>query len=710
MTEIAFIDFETYSEAGFDWVDGNPVPLPGAGQKRSIGLVGAAAYAAHPSTEILMLGYHLPGQPTKLWANLPLAGEPTELLDWVRSGGKVSARNVGFELRIWNIVGKRLGWPELKTHQTVCSMAKAQAWGLPGALANSAKVLETEQQKDTDGKRLIKIFSGPRKPTKSNPASRIRLIDAPEDAGKFMSYCVDDVETEMAINERLPHLTDFERDFWLATMDMNLKGVRIDLDSAKACQRILDQAYSEYDSEMRAVTGGAVEKCTEVQGLIKWLNCEGVHATSLDDESLENLLLDLSLSYTTRRALELRAMCGSASVRKIRTMLNQQVDGRLYDLFRYHGARTGRDAGADTQPQNFPKYQVANVDATLKVMRSFDLPGAEYVCGGNAVKAISGCLRGLFIASEGRQLVSSDYSAIEAVVTAIYACESWRLDSFMRGDDIYLRSASKITGTPYEQYRLHKEQTGENHPGRQNIGKPAELGLGFGGWIGAWRQFDKSDNYDDEQVKRLILDWREASPGIVELWGGQVRGKPWKPDRPELYGLEGLAIRAIHEPDRPHFLSGKPIKGASAFAIDFCYASAQDVLYLTLPSGRRIAYHQPRLAPHGRWGGLLALSYMTWNTNPKMGPKGWVRMGTYGGRLAENLIQATARDIMAHAVVNLHKDGHDVVLRVHDELVVDSATLSVEGLENYMNTMPVWARGWPIAAKGGWCGHRYRKD
>jgi DNA polymerase len=187
---------------------------------------------------------------------------------------------------------------------------------------------------------------------------------------------------------------------------------------------------------------------------------------------------------------------------------------------------------------------------------------------------------------------------------------------------------------------------------------------------------------------------------IVKMWGGQIRGKPWAPDRWELFGLEGAAIAAVQNPGR-------------CFAYrSISYGVKGDALYCRLPSGRYVTYHKPRLAPSSRWEGQLELTFEGWNTNPKNGPMGWIRMQTFAGRLFENVVQAVARDIMAHAVVNLERAGYPLVLRVHDELVaeVPCGFGSVEEFETIMGQLPAWAAGWPIRAAGGWRGKRYRKD
>lgn len=227
-----------------------------------------------------------------------------------------------------------------------------------------------------------------------------------------------------------------------------------------------------------------------------------------------------------------------------------------------------------------------------------------------------------------------------------------------------------------------------------------ELGLGFGGFSGALFAF----GYDGEKrdADRTWMAWRAASPAFEEMWGGQYRGVPWDIERREYFGLEGCAVQAVLSPGQMFFYRG------------ITYQVIDDVLYCTLLSGRRMAYHQPRLwygAKRDGWVECYSLTYMTWNTNAKMGPRGWVRMETYGGRLFENVVQATARDIMAHAVVKLEAAGYPVVLRVHDEVAaeVPNGFGSLEEFERILTDLPDWAKGWPIRA-AGWEGVRYHKD
>jgi DNA polymerase len=734
-TVLPDMDFEAYSEAGFVWADGKWVAPEGA-TKKGIGAVGSAVYAQHPSTEVLSLAYNLKdGKGDRLW--VPGCPPPTDLFGHLANGGLIEAWNCAFEYHIWNeVCVKRYGWPALDYMRMRDAMAKARAFALPGALGKAAEVLNAPVQKLEEGKRLLNKFSMPRKPTKKNPALRIRPEEDMEDAMKLYEYNIVDIHAEAAVSAMLPDLQPEEEEFWLHTQACNYRGLGVRPDEVQACADILNAAYAQYNGELAELTGGTVKEASKVQQLIAWADGAGYRMSNLDDAAINAALDDPACPPKVKRALEIRQMIGSAGVKKVFAMKRMATrENRICDLFNYHGARTGRDTGSDVQPQNLVKagpklywcdecgkpsgtHNIAcphcsasllhceskdwsweAVAPTLEVVKTGSLDFVEVVFG-NAVLAVSGCVRGLFTAAPGKEFICSDYSAIEAVVAAALAGEEWRLDVFRQKKQIYLMSASAITGTTYEEYEAYKEQHGHHHPDRQKIGKVAELALGYAGWITAWRNFDKSDNYSDPEVKQLIVKWRDASPAIVEMWGGQVRGKPWAPEYQEYYGLEGAAIKAVLDPGRAYWCRS------------IAYQVKDDILYCRLPSGRFLTYHKPRLAPSSRWEGQYELSFEGYNTNPTMGPIGWIRINTFGGRLFENVDQAVARDILRDAVNRLERAGYPIVLRVHDELVaeVPKGWGSIEEFEELMGQMPEWAKDWPVRAAGGWRGDRYRKD
>jgi DNA polymerase len=739
-TVLPDFDFECYSEAGFDYdeVTSKWVSVMGKGKKGGLAAVGAAVYAQHPSTEVLSLAYDLKDSHGKrIW--VPGMPPPHDLFNHIANGGFLEAWNCGFEWLIWKYVCfERMGWPELPHNQLRDAMAKARAFSLPGALGKAGPVLGLSDLKDKEGTRLLKKFSVPRNPTKKDPRTRIKPGEDFTDAMKLYAYNMQDIVAEAAISENVPDLPPEELDFWINTQACNFRGVAVNPAEVEACISVLEQAYARYNAELYALTGATVAEATKVDQIMQWCASRGVPMAMLDDAAVKEALGNPILPPDVKRVLEIRQLIGSAGVKKVYAMKRQVTrDDRLCNLFIYHGARTGRDTGADVQPQNLvkagPKIKWCSdgcgkpsgakndwcphcgscligedprgwsweaVDTALEVMQRGSLDSVEEVFG-NAVLTISGCIRGLFVAAPGKDLVCSDYSSIEAVVTAVLSGEQWRIELFHGHGKIYEESASRITRVPFDEMMEYKERTGDHHPDRNKFGKFAELACGFGGWIGAWKSFGADKYLTDEEIVMAIKAWREASPAIVEMWGGQMRGKPWAPDRYELFGLEGMAIAAVQNP------------GTIYIHRYISYGVKDDVLYCRLPSGRYLTYHKPRLAPVIKWDQTqLQLSYEGWNSNPKMGAMGWQRIETYGGRLMENVVQAVARDIMAHANNLLEARGYPVVLRVHDEIVceVPENYGSIEEFEAIMMDLPEWAKGWPIRAAGGWRGKRYRKE
>lgn len=731
-TVLADLDFETYSEAGFVWDTERQrwgcLPRASAG-KKGLTVVNSARYAEHWTTEPLCLAYDLKnGEGRYLW--WPGEPDPEPLFDHIRRGGLLEAWNVFFERGIWeNVCVPRLGWPAVDPRQWRCAMAKARAHALPGSLDKAGEVLGTAAQKDPRGKRLLDRFSIPRNPTKGDPRLRIHPEGDPEGIALY-AYCVQDITTEAEISALTPDLDPDEQEWWHVDQAINARGVAIDLPAVEACIEIVEAALLRYDTELRALTGGAVEAASQVARLTAWLHTQGVHLDSLEEETVEAALAG-SLPPQGRRALEIRSLVGSASVKKLFAMANQVcADSRLRNLYTYHGARTGRTIGVGPQPTNLPaggppvrvcaecKHPTRRgaetcpwcgadlfltgekpwghhaVEDALAIIRHRSLDLLEMYFG-EALPTISGCLRGMFVAAPGHDLICSDYSAIEAVVLAELAGEEWRREVFRGHGKIYEMSASKISGVPFSEFERHKKETGEHHPLRKKIGKISELASGFGGWVNAWKAFGAGEFFTDEEIKSAILGWRSASPSIPEFWGGQTRN--W---RPELFGVEGCFISAMMQPGQEFGYRG------------ITYVMRGDAVYCRLLSGRLLTYHRPRLTPSDRRAGEWSISYEGWNTNPKNGPVGWIRMQTWGGRLTENVVQATARDIQVYGLIGLERAGYRVVLHVYDENVVEvpAGWGTVEEVEAIMSTMPPWAAGWPVRAAGGWRGKRYRKE
>lgn len=718
-TVLPDMDFETYSEAGLQYIDNKWVPLDNS-SKRGLPAIGAAAYSEHPTTEVVSLAYDLKdGKGPRLW--VPGMGDPIDLFNHIRSGGLIEAWNSAFEYHIWlNVCHKRYGWPMLPHTQLRDAMAKARAFSIPGALAKAAQVIKSDVQKMDEGARLIKKFSMPRNPTKNNAATRIRTTDDMVDGVRFYEYNVTDIKTEAAISSKLPDLIPDELNVWLLDQSINFRGVQLDTEARDSCESIVLQATQRYTAELQALTGSTVGTASEAAKIIGWLGAKGVALSNLQSETVAATLKRDDIPDDVRRVLEIRSSLGAASVKKLFAMGHQVTEsGRLMDLFAYCGAdRTGRFAGRGPQPQNLPnsgpqvavcqacsrhhgahvtgncpwcgsfigsldtEWCIEAVEDALTVIAWRDLDKVEAFFG-DAVACVAGCLRGLFTAAPDHELICSDYSAIEAVVLAQLAGEEWRLEVFRTHGKIYEMSASKISGIPFEEFLRHKEETGDHHPLRKKVGKVAELASGYQGGYGAWCNFGADKHLSEPEIKESIQAWRKESPNIVNFW----------------YGVEQAAINAVQLPGHCFSYNG------------LVFGVKDDVLYCKLLSGRTLKYHTPRLHPDRTpWGkDIFKLTYMGVDSLTKQ----WVRLDTYGGKLTENIVQATARDILTYAMVNLEAAGYPVVLHIHDEIVSEVPVgddHTVEEFERIMGTLPDWASNWPLRAAGGWRGKRYRKD
>lgn len=721
------MDFETYSEAGYifdeaaqKWRSISSSPPHG------IGAVGAAVYAEHPSTEILSLAYDLKdGIGPRLW--LPGHPAPQELFDYIyMGGGIIEAWNASFEFYIWNIVAvRKLGWPPLPACNLRDAMDKSRAFSMPGALEEAARAIKVSsaELKDSEGHKIMQSLSKPRHPTAKMPNRRYTPETSPKEFTRLYSYNIQDIVAEAAVSARCPDLSDSEQELRSINLDINARGVQIDKELLGACRHIVAAARAKYTAELQRLTMGTVSTVDELKKLGEWLSSRGHPMADLDSETLGAALKSPDIPQDVKRVIDIRLSIGSKNVNKL-DAINRMLtsDGRLHDLFAYCGAdRTGRFAGRGPQPQNLYKggpdtdkcqcgayhwrgliwcpychgstaiiskgaeWSAEAAAYAIPILLSGNLEYVESLWG-DAIEVVSGVLRSLFVSAPGHDLVCSDYSAIEAVVQAMISGEEWRIEVFRTHGKIYEASASKITGIPFEEFIRHKKETGNHHPQRNKIGKYAELASGYQGWLGAWKNFGADKHLTDEEIKQAILAWREASPNIVAMWGG----------------LETAAKNAVKYPGQ-------------CFAYrEISYGVKDNVLYCRLPSGRCIAYHEPMITRRmNDWGREVEdLSYMGNNSDYKEGPKGWMRLDTYGGHLFENVVQAIARDILAYAMINLEKAGYPIVLHVHDEIAaeVPEGWGSVEHFEKIMSTMPPWAQGWPIVAKGGWRGKRYRKD
>lgn len=545
-----------------------------------------------------------------------------------------------------------------------CSMVWAACLSLPLKLKAAAEVLKTGEQKDDAGERLIRYFSIPCKPTKTNGGRTRNLPEhAPEDWERFKSYCLQDVRTERDIRRKLEQfpMKESEWDYYHMDQRINDRGVRIDrklVEQAITCDLMLSE---EMTKKAYALTG--LENPNSVSQLKSWLEERGITVESLGKKDVSALISDLDKHSIDSEALEmmkLRLQMAKSSVKKYQAADRYICkDGRAHGLFQFSGAnRTQRWAGRGIQLQNLPQNHISTLEEARELVRMgcFDMVESIY---GNTPDILSQLIRTMLIPKEGCKFIIADFSAIEARVLAWLAGEKWRLDAFMNGSDIYCASASQMFGVPVIKHGINGDL-------RQK-GKVAELACGYGGAAGALISMGALDmGLKEDELADIIESWRTSNPKIVQFW--------WDVEKAAIDTLKDHRERSV----------GRVIFSFSA-----------NTLWITLPSGRRLAYIKPGLQPN-RFG-RMAITYEGLNAANK-----WCRGETYSGKLVENITQATARDLLAEAMWRMEQAGLDIVAHVHDEVILEvpEGRVTVEDVTAIMNQNPSWADGLPLSSAG----------
>ena len=554
-----------------------------------------------------------------------------------------------------------------------CSMVWAASLSLPLKLKTAAEVLKTGEQKDDAGERLIKYFSVPCKPTKTNGGRTRNLPEhAPEDWELFKSYCMQDVRTERDIRHKLEAfpLQNSEWNFYHMDQRINDRGVLIDktlVEQAITCDMMLSE---EMTAKAYELTG--LENPNSVSQLKGWLTERGIDVDSLGKKNVTALIKDLDKHSIDSEALEmmrLRLQMAKSSVKKYQAADRYIcLDGRAHGLFQFSGAnRTQRWAGRGIQLQNLPQNHISTLDEARELVKlgCFDMVESIY---GNTPDILSQLIRTMLIPKEGCEFIVADFSAIEARVLAWLAGEQWRMDAFKRGDDIYCASASQMFGVPVVKHGINGEL-------RQK-GKVAELACGYGGAAGALISMGALDmGLSEDELPGLIDDWRTANPHIVQFW----------------WDVEKAAMDTV-----------KDHRERNVGRIGFQFYA--NTLWVVLPSGRKLAYIKPRLQPN-RFG-RMAMTFESLNAANK-----WSRGETYSGKLVENCTQSTARDLLAEAMWRMEQAGLDIVGHVHDEVILEvpKGEITVEDVCTIMNQNPTWADGL-VLSSAGYRGDYYFKD
>lgn len=631
---------------------------------------GVYKYVEATDFEVLLFAYSMDGAPVQL-VDLASSEDLRENIIKALTDPTIlkTAYNANFERtclsRYFNI--------DLPVEQWSCTMAGAAQLGLPLSLDAAAKALRLNVEKDAAGKTLIKYFSVPCKPTKANGGRTRNLPEhAPEKWEAFRAYCIKDVEVEQAIRNKISffQVPDSEVRLWQLDQIINDRGVLVDLQLTRNAIKIDAEYKGRLMEEAVKITG--LENPNSVAQLKSWIGEEIGQEVGLKKTDIPELLQQVD-SETVKRVLRLRQEMSKTSVKKYAAIMKCVcLDSRIRGLLQYYGAnRTGRWAGRLVQVHNLPKNseelfgdKMASLDFARQAVLDGDIELLELLFD-SVPDTLSQLIRTALVAPPGHRFIPSDFSAIEARVIAWLAGEQWRLEVFNTHGKIYEASASQMFKVPLESITKGSIL-------RQK-GKMAELALGYQGGPNAIINIEVSNNtpkekrIPEEELPKLVKMWRNANKKIVALWAK----------------MEEAAIAAVEN------------KGmAESIQHNIRFFMDRGVLFIELPSGRRLSYLRPQLRPNKFGGQSLYYEGMDQTT------KKWGLQQTYGGKLVENVVQAIARDCLADAMLRLHDAGYTIALHVHDEVVLEMpyGKGSLEEVNKIMGTPIPWAKGLPLKA------------
>lgn len=641
------IDIETYSDQ----------PLTKTGVYR---------YVESPVFEILLFSYSVDSRPVQL---VDLACGETIPSDIIAALTDETVTKWAFNANFERIcLSRYLGMPTgtyLSPASWHCSMVWAATMGLPLSLEGVGSVLGLEKQKLTEGKELIKYFCQPCAPTKTN-GQRTRNLPAhaPDKWIVFKKYNIRDVETEMSIQVRLVKYPapDSVWNEYHIDQEINDRGVALDMELVRQAIQMDGRSRSELTQAMKDLT--SLENPNSVQQMKQWLSVNGVETDTLGKKAVAEMLKTASPELQT--VLTLRQQLAKSSVKKYQAMETAVcADDRARGMFQFYGAnRTGRWAGRIIQMQNLPQNHLDDLAEARNLVRCGDFDALKMLYE-DVPDTLSQLIRTAFVAPEGRKLIVADFSAIEACVIAWFVGETWRQKVFAEGKDIYCASASQMFGVPVEKH-------GVNGHLRQK-GKIAELALGYGGSVGALKAMGAIEmGLSEEELPPLVDAWRQANPNITKLW--------WDVDRAV---MEAVRFKRTNE----------------THGITFSCKSG--MLFIALPSGRQLAYVKPKIGTNKFGGDCITYEGVG-------GTKKWERLDSYGPKFVENIVQATARDILCYAMNSLR--CCDIVMHIHDEVVIEADRwMSLQAVCDQMGRTPPWAKGLQLRADG-YETNFYKKD
>ena len=630
---------------------------------------GVYKYADSPNFEMLLFAYAVDDGDVHI---IDIAGGeelPEKIIQAIKSDTVVkTAYNAQFERVCLSRYLKLPDGEYLNPQSWYCTAVQAAELALPLSLADVGSVLGLERQKMTEGKELIKYFCVPCKPTKSNGnCTRNRPCHDINKWETFKKYCMRDVDVERQIADKLKMypISDEEHRLYVLDQIINDRGVLVDSELAEQAVKLNSIQTAVAVEQAYMITG--LENPNSVTQLKQWLKEKGVEIESLSKKSVKSLADETDGDVS--EMLKLRLLMAKTSVKNYEAVIRSVCsDNRVHGMMRFCGAnRTGRWSGNILQPQNLPQNHLPDLTLARDIVKDGDFEMLDMMFG-NVPNVLSELIRTVLIPKPNHRFIVADFSAIEARVLAWIAGEQWRIDTFKNGGDIYCASASKMFKVPVEKHGVNGEL-------RQK-GKISELACGYGGSVGALKNMGAVEmGVQENELQGLINDWRNANPHIVRFW----------------YEVGNAAMKAIKE--KTTVPLGKLV-----------FAYERGILFIRLPSGRRLSYIKPRIGTN-RFGGD-SITYMGINSAKK-----WDRLETFGGKLTENIVQGTARDLLANALINAANAGYDTVFHVHDEIIceVPNGYGSVDELCKLMCIKPEWADGLPLNADGFECEY-YKKE
>ena len=625
---------------------------------------GVYRYAEAPDFEILLFGYSVDAGPVQVVDFACGEKIPKEIQQAILDNNVTKwAFNAQFE-RI--CLSKYFGI-HLAPDSWRCTMVWSAYLGLPLSLEGAAIVTGADKKKLTKGKELIRYFSVPCKPTVTNGGRTRNLPEhAPEKWNSFKAYNLRDVEVELSIQEKLQKFPMPEEEWnnYILDQQINDRGIQLDLELVKKAIQCDEKVREELTSRLKELTD--LDNPNSVVQMKSWLSEKGLETDSLDKASVKALLKEAPDNLS--EVLELRQLLAESSVKKYTAMENAVcTDGRARGLLQFYGAnRTGRFAGRLIQVQNLPQNHLSDLEQARRLVRGGHFDALEILYD-SIPGVLSELIRTAFVPKKGYKFIVADFSAIEARVIAWIAGETWRNEVFATHGKIYEASASQM-------FKVPLEEVTKGSPLRQK-GKIAELALGYGGSVGALKAMGALDmGLTEEELKPLVYAWRNANPNIVRLW--------WDVDRAV---KEAVTERCRTETHR----------------IRFEYRSG--MLLIWLPSGRQLTYVKPRMGIN-RFGSE-AVTYEGVGATKK-----WERIESYGPKFVENIVQAISRDLLCHSMRNLDESGLNIVMHVHDEVVLEvPLEICVQDICVLMGQVPPWAHGLLLRADGFECDF-YKKD